>query len=82
MSEITTVLSALTTLFGAVITLCILVTGFWVGRRWMSMTGSDGGKDYEDSWDKEMDDFEDWAARNGTSTEDKRAWGEFQKSKH
>jgi len=34
MSQITTALGTATTLFGVVITLAVLVTGFFVGRRW------------------------------------------------
>jgi len=34
MSEITTALGTATTLFGVVTTLAVLVTGFFVGRRW------------------------------------------------
>lgn len=35
MSEITTALGTATTLFGAVMTLSVLVTGFFVGRSWL-----------------------------------------------
>jgi len=34
MDEITAALTSATTLFGAVTTLAVLVTGFFVGRRW------------------------------------------------
>jgi len=34
MADITTALGTATTLFGVVITLAVLVTGFFVGRRW------------------------------------------------
>jgi hypothetical protein len=34
MDDITTALGTATTLFGVVATLAILVTGFFVGRRW------------------------------------------------
>jgi uncharacterized protein YneF (UPF0154 family) len=34
MDDITTALATATTLFGVVSTLAILVTGFFVGRRW------------------------------------------------
>jgi len=35
MTQITTALGTATTLFGVVITLAVLVTGFFVGRRWL-----------------------------------------------
>lgn len=35
MSEITTMLGGLTTLFAGVATLAVLVTGFFVGRKWV-----------------------------------------------
>jgi len=35
MAEITTALGTATTLFGVVTTLAVLVTGFFVGRRWL-----------------------------------------------
>lgn len=35
MAEITTALGTATTLFGVAITLCVLVTGFFVGRSWL-----------------------------------------------
>lgn len=35
MAEITTALGTATTLFGVVVTLAVLVTGFFVGRSWM-----------------------------------------------
>lgn len=35
MPEITTALGDATTLFGVVTTLCVLVTGFFVGRKWL-----------------------------------------------
>lgn len=35
MSEITTALGTATTLFAVVTTLAVLVTGFFVGRRWL-----------------------------------------------
>lgn len=35
MPEITSALGDATTLFTAVTTLCVLVTGFFVGRRWL-----------------------------------------------
>lgn len=34
MSEITTALGTATTLFGVVVVLSVLVTGFFVGRKW------------------------------------------------
>jgi len=34
MTAITTALGTATTLFGVVITLAVLVTGFFVGRKW------------------------------------------------
>ena len=34
MSDITAALGDATTLFGVVVTLAVLVTGFFVGRRW------------------------------------------------
>jgi len=41
-------LSAATALFGVMVTLALLVTGFAVGRRWLARAGMDdgGGKDY------------------------------------
>ena len=35
MADITTALATATTLFGVVTTLAVLVTGFFVGRRWL-----------------------------------------------
>jgi len=35
MTEITTALGTATTLFGVVVTLAVLVTGFFVGRSWL-----------------------------------------------
>lgn len=35
MAEITTALGTATTLFGVVVTLAVLVTGFFVGRSWL-----------------------------------------------
>jgi len=35
MTAITTALGTATTLFGVVTTLAVLVTGFFVGRRWL-----------------------------------------------
>jgi hypothetical protein len=35
MADITSALGDATTLFAAVVTLCVLVTGFFVGRRWL-----------------------------------------------
>ena len=35
MADITTALGTATTLFGVVTTLAVLVTGFFVGRRWL-----------------------------------------------
>ena len=34
MTEITTALGTATTLFGVVVVLAVLVTGFFVGRKW------------------------------------------------
>lgn len=36
MAEITTALGTATTLFGVVVTLAVLVTGFFVGRSWLN----------------------------------------------
>ena len=36
MEEITTALGTATTLFGVVVTLAVLVTGFFVGRAWLN----------------------------------------------
>lgn len=35
MAEITTMLTDATTLFGLVATLAVLVTGFFIGRKWI-----------------------------------------------
>jgi hypothetical protein len=35
MADITTALGTATTLFGVVVTLAVLVTGFFVGRSWL-----------------------------------------------
>lgn len=39
MNSITSALGDATTLFGVVTTLCVLVTGFFIGRRWLSRAG-------------------------------------------
>jgi hypothetical protein len=36
MTEITTMIGEATTLFGVVVALAVTVTGFFIGRRWLS----------------------------------------------
>jgi len=42
MAEITTLLGTATTLFGGVVSLAILVTGFFKGRQWLGKAMDEG----------------------------------------
>jgi len=42
MQNITTAMEAASALFSVVVVLCVLVTGFYVGRAWLRRVGYDG----------------------------------------
>jgi len=50
MNTITSTLSTATTLFGGVVTLAVLVTGFFLGLRWMKSAMKEEGSKWDDSW--------------------------------
>lgn len=68
-TAISSALSAATVLFGVVVTLALLVTGFWIGRKWLRDAGIDSAKR------EAAENFTFNAGGQGAGWNEFRSWG-------
>jgi hypothetical protein len=64
MTTITNMLSNATTLFAAVVTLCVLTAGFFLGRRWFLRAGKERDFGYYRKEHFENESFSEYRARS------------------